>query len=822
MPPLVVEPEELAGAGVSIAGVSDELASALSTLAAGLPGGAMAGHDTAGLAFGAAYQQAGQALLDAGAAAVNGGRKVGFGVQVSATNYSRADASSTIGGGAGALTPRSAPGEVDAPAMSSPFGGGVAEPFLWSMVEMLVGGVWPDGDPAQLRAAAGAWSTFARTLSGIGAQLQGPSATIAGQQIPEGEAMATALSDLTNGLTDITTESVKLATQTFEFADDVESAQNAIRDLLSRLSPSGIFDGLGAIFSGDAMEELREIADDIRTVLDNLKRQADARRGSMDDVMQMIDDAVVSLQRKARREFTDYLGDDVGNAVATTFDTSLNVREGLLKGGIGALQDFQELNPLRFAYDFEGAKDTWGGMLETNFNASLLGSIIDPDRAADTQVEMLKGLVHAEDWTTDRPGLGAGENLFDVGSALIGGAGAARSGTRAAGEAAEAAEGAAPGVRAAGALDSAVTETSGIAGRVEGIADDLGKIGDDIPEGAAPNPSGPAVPRDVAEPPPLAAQATDTTRSDGESATRSSTPPDAAHAHIGEDVPAVEAPSISAGSESRQPLADLSSGNDRSSPALSTSPSPASSAPAQAPSPVPEAAAPILDDALPTPGGAPNPPGHLETHGLNSDGSNGSGRSDNVVPERADSDNGVEVHHPLSEDPVADAGGQPPDGPLSDEKRDEILSMEKGARPDPSEYLSPEYIEQHLQKFDDGASRFMPVENLDKYGLAQRDGTSFVMPANEINRLMDATKGDPRAMEQALGWPEGFLDKHNVVRIDIPGAADYNLRMPSGNEAGANEHWLPGGMLPGDLSEAVIDGDAIPDTGYTIIEIQDD
>jgi hypothetical protein len=499
--PIVVEPETLAGAGVSISAVGDELATALNTLAAELPNGAMAGHDRAGLAFGQAYRQEGQALMNAGAAAVSGGRKVGFGVQMSATNYSRADASSTIGGGASALTPPTAPGEFDAPSVPSPFGGGVAEPFLWSMVEMLVGDVWPNGDPEQLRAAASAWSSFASTLSGIGTQLEGSSATISGQQIPEGGEMATALSDLKQGLSDITTESVRLATQTFEFAADVEAAQNAIRDLLSRLSPSGIFDGLGAIFSGDAMEELREIADDIRTVLDNLKRQADARQQSMQDVMQMIDHAVVSLEQKARKEFTHYLGDDVGNAAATVFDTSLNMREGIIKGGIGALEDLQQLNPLRFAYDFEGAKDTWGGMLETNFNASVVGQIIDPERATQTQKEILKGLVHAEDWTTERPGLGLGENIFDVGSAFVGGAGVARTGTRAAGEAADAAEGAAPGVRAAGALDNAVTDTSAIAGRAGSIADKLDNLADNIPKGATPNASGPAVPPSLTEPP---------------------------------------------------------------------------------------------------------------------------------------------------------------------------------------------------------------------------------------------------------------------------------------------------------------------------------
>jgi PE family len=224
--PIVVDPEVLAGAAVSISGVGDLIAAALSTLASALPNGAIAGHDAAGLAFGQAYKQAGQALLNAAAAAVNGGRKVGFGVQMSATNYSRADASSTIGGIDTVLSPPAPPGKFDAPSISSPFGGGVAQPFLWSMVEMLVGGVWPDGDPAQLRAAAGAWSSFASTLAGIGGELAGPSAAVSGQQIPEGPAMGVALSDLKQGLSDITTESVKLAAQTFEFAADVEAAQN--------------------------------------------------------------------------------------------------------------------------------------------------------------------------------------------------------------------------------------------------------------------------------------------------------------------------------------------------------------------------------------------------------------------------------------------------------------------------------------------------------------------------------------------------------------------------------------------------------------------
>jgi hypothetical protein len=105
---------------------------------------------------------------------------------------------------------------------------------------------------------------------------------------------------------------------------------------------------------------------------------------------------------------------------------------------------------------------------------------------------------------------------------------------------------------------------------------------------------------------------------------------------------------------------------------------------------------------------------------------------------RSDSE-GAEL---LYEDSARDG---PNDTGLSDEKREEIRAMEWGARPDPSEHLSSEYIQQHLEKFEDGASRFMPQENLDKYGLYQRDGTSFVTPTGEVDKLLAATQGDPRA-----------------------------------------------------------------------------
>lgn len=157
---------------------------------------------------------------------------------------------------------------------------------------------------------------------------------------------------------------------------------------------------------------------------------------------------------------------------------------------------------------------------------------------------------------------------------------------------------------------------------------------------------------------------------------------------------------------------------------------------------------------------------------------------------------------------------------MSQAKIDEIRAIPHGQRPDPSEYLSASYIDNHLSQFDDGAARFMTQRNLDKYGVGQRDGTSFVMTKQEADRLIKSTNGNPRAMEGALGLPEGFLEGNQLVRVDIPKPRELNLRIPSGNEAGANDLWIPGGKLPDGNLEAVIDVGNIPSSRFWYTPLQ--
>ncbi|MDD0854140.1 hypothetical protein HBN50_13590 [Halobacteriovorax sp. GB3] len=144
---------------------------------------------------------------------------------------------------------------------------------------------------------------------------------------------------------------------------------------------------------------------------------------------------------------------------------------------------------------------------------------------------------------------------------------------------------------------------------------------------------------------------------------------------------------------------------------------------------------------------------------------------------------------------------------IGKKKYSEIIKAGNKNRPDPKTYLSEEYISKHLKQFDDGATRFMSKKNLDRYGPSQIDGTSFIMPKTEADDLLKKANGNKRVLEDALGLRPGQLDVEELVRVDIANPREFNLRIPSGNEAGAIDLWLPGGKLPQGGNEAVIDLD---------------
>src|SRR5690606_14133293 len=148
----------------------------------------------------------------------------------------------------------------------------------------------------------------------------------------------------------------------------------------------------------------------------------------------------------------------------------------------------------------------------------------------------------------------------------------------------------------------------------------------------------------------------------------------------------------------------------------------------------------------------------------------------------------------------------------------DALSKTKGSRPDPSTYLSQKYIDGHLAKFDDGAVRFTSREAFDKYGTIGPVG-GFVMPRSEFDKLLKETNKNLREVEKKLGLKEGYLGDDDTMILLIEKQDLNGIRMPSGNEGGADlDLWLPGGKTSGGVSEAVMDFSGKPP--FTEINIQ--
>lgn len=135
---------------------------------------------------------------------------------------------------------------------------------------------------------------------------------------------------------------------------------------------------------------------------------------------------------------------------------------------------------------------------------------------------------------------------------------------------------------------------------------------------------------------------------------------------------------------------------------------------------------------------------------------------------------------------------------LSQATADEILAIPKGSRPDPTTYLPQEFIDAHLSQFEGGVTKFSSGTPT---GTVGPPGGTFVMPQAVADHLVDLSEGDPGKLEDLLGLDRGTLGS-DPVRIDIPSPA--GLRVPSGNELGANSQWAPGGYTSGGIPEATI------------------
>ncbi len=152
----------------------------------------------------------------------------------------------------------------------------------------------------------------------------------------------------------------------------------------------------------------------------------------------------------------------------------------------------------------------------------------------------------------------------------------------------------------------------------------------------------------------------------------------------------------------------------------------------------------------------------------------------------------------------------------------DILLTNKGLRPDPSTYLSDKYIKEHLAQFDDGVSVIQTEWAFSRYSETNGfvgvpdDNTLFVMPKEFCDEVLKKANGNLSIIESELGFPKDYFKKGGgLVRIDIEDTIGLDVRIPSGNETGANDLWIPGGYTSGGVPEAVTNTIPLDNTQIT-------
>ena len=96
------------------------------------------------------------------------------------------------------------------------------------------------------------------------------------------------------------------------------------------------------------------------------------------------------------------------------------------------------------------------------------------------------------------------------------------------------------------------------------------------------------------------------------------------------------------------------------------------------------------------------------------------------------------------------------------------VSVPKGDRPDPSTYLSQEYIDAHLAQFDDGVSAiqtkwvYRGYSEINGFVGVPDDNSLFVMPKKYCDDVISRANGNISIMGKELGFPEGYFSDNGL------------------------------------------------------------
>ena len=420
MAPLACDPAALEHAGAEVVTAGEGLGSVISTLTAALSGCAgMAGDDPVGAALGHSYDRSATKLIEAMAATRNGLCSLGDGVRMSAHNYSLAEAMSNVGGGGGPLPTPSVTAPLLAGSAPSSVGAGTGAPAGWGWVAPYIGMIWPTGDSAKLRAAAAAWSA-AGTRFGLAEILGtgGPMTAIRAQQIPEGAAIDRAFTDAFSSTTSLVQQCQNIAAQLTSYAAEVDRVHAAILDLLARIcDPLTGIKEVWEFLTDDDEDEIRKIANDIRTVVDNFAAEAEALQAEIGSALAAATTIVTDMGRHAAREWDQFLhGTDVGRALNQVGQYA----KGAWSEAGGMLKGLWDVSSVRMMFDPLGYGKDMAGEIKGALPLVGLGGEHAPG-FGESWKQLGKSVVHWDEWDKN-PAEAAGRSVIDIATlALPGG-----------------------------------------------------------------------------------------------------------------------------------------------------------------------------------------------------------------------------------------------------------------------------------------------------------------------------------------------------------------------------------------------------------------
>jgi hypothetical protein len=417
MAPLVVDPEVLDSAGVSVLSVGQGLGSTISTLTNALTGSqSMSGDDPAGAAFGHSYDASASKLLEAMATTRNGLCRLGDGVRVSAHNYSIAEAHSNISGHGRPLPGPHATEATSAGSPPSSVGCGINAPAGWGWVSKYIGMIWPTGDSTKLRGAAAAWISAGTTFEASEiAGAAGPMGSIGAQQIPEGPAIAAAFNETNRCAARILQQSTTIATHLTSYATKIDTVHAAIIDLLSRIcNPLTGFKEIWEFLTDEDEDEIKKIANDIRVIVNHFTAEVDALRQQIAATLNEVKAIISTMAQYAAKEWDHFLHTtEVGRAL----DHLGHICGGLLSEAEHAIEGAWNVSPMRVILDPKGFWHDVSGSLE---ELKKLTGAEGEQKFGEAWKEFGKDVVHWDDWATD-PFKAFGESAFDLGTLFLAG-----------------------------------------------------------------------------------------------------------------------------------------------------------------------------------------------------------------------------------------------------------------------------------------------------------------------------------------------------------------------------------------------------------------